>query len=78
MALVTYVVNIYPHGVNLGRTLDSLVRWSIEGGPPPSPWLGEAVLTTITKYKQDTEKETDTFREEWKLLEVPEGFVQIL
>jgi hypothetical protein len=77
-ALLTYIVNAYPQGVNLSRTLDSLVRCLIEGRPPPSPWLCEAILTTITKYTQDAEKESYTFRENWQLLEVLDGFVQIL
>jgi hypothetical protein len=50
----------------------------MEGGPPPSPSLSDEVLATITGYTQGGEQDTCDLRDDWLLLEVPQGFVQII
>jgi hypothetical protein len=43
----------------------------------PSPWLDDAVLTTMAEYTQCRERETHEFECSWRAVVIPKGFIQI-
>lgn len=77
VALVTYIVNMYPQGIQINRTIGPLVE-SIMGGAPSTSWPGAEVLTVIDGYKQNEEKECYHMEHEWEFVDPPKGFVRVL
>jgi hypothetical protein len=76
-ALLTYIANAYPHGVATSRALDSLVSCMLKDEPLPSPWLDDAVLTTMSEYTQCRERETHEYECSWRAVVIPKDFIQI-
>jgi hypothetical protein len=56
MALLTYILNVYPQGVQANRIADSFVQSMIEGASLPT-WPAAETLAAINGYKQQKEKE---------------------
>jgi hypothetical protein len=45
--------------------------------PLPSPWLDDAVLTTMAEYTQCRERETHEYKCNWRAVVIPKNFIQI-
>jgi hypothetical protein len=56
MALLTYILNVYPQGVQASQIADPLVQCMMDGAPPPM-WRATETLAAIDRYKQQEEKE---------------------
>ncbi|KAJ6280800.1 hypothetical protein J3E71DRAFT_241095 [Bipolaris maydis] len=77
VALVTYVVNVYPQGIQINRIAGPLVE-SIMKGTPSSSWPGEEVLNVVEGYRQKDEKDSYHMEHGWQFVEPPRGFIRVL
>jgi hypothetical protein len=77
-SLLTYITNAYPQGIAVSHALDSLAGCMLRDERLPSPWLDDAVLTTMAEYTQRREGETHEFDDSWRAVEIPKGFIRIL
>jgi hypothetical protein len=77
LALVTYTVNVYPYGIQINRSAEPLIESIMEGASSTS-WPGAEVLDVLDGYKQKDEKDCYYMRDEWRFVDPPKGFVQVL
>jgi len=78
MALLTYIINVYPKGISIHRLVDPLVRSIMEEDCLPASWPTFETLTALNGYKQQEEKESRRLEDEWHNLEPPKGFVKVV
>jgi len=77
-ALLTYIINAYPQGVRICKMLDSLTESLMKKGALVEQWLGQDILNAINAYTQREEKVRNEFGDDWRLVEIPAGFVRVL
>jgi hypothetical protein len=77
-ALVCYVVNIYPEGVNLCKLLDSLAQHIVKGGTCIDQGLDTTSLEKLRSYVQAEEKERNGFEENWVSAETSAHAITLL
>jgi hypothetical protein len=66
-ALLCYIINIYPKGVETCKLLDPLSQQIIQGGTSNLP--DSIILEKLESYVQIEEKESD-FNENWVSIEI--------
>lgn len=74
---MTYIVNLYPQGIQINRIAGALVESIMEGAPSTS-WPESEVLTVVEGYRQKDEKECYHMEHEWRFVEPPRGFIRVL
>jgi len=72
-ALLTYILNAYPKGVQISRIFDDLVDCLIQGSSPSSLWLTDEVLNSLQDYEQAHEMECCESKVDWKPAEFPKS-----
>jgi hypothetical protein len=77
LALLTYVLDVYPQGIRISRKLDPFVKCIIDGASPLSSSPAVDTLSEIDRYKQEEEKKRYEFKDEWQPIVIPECFSQI-
>ena len=73
MALLTYILNVYPQGVQANQKANRFVQCIMEGARP-STWPAAETLAVINGYSQEKEKEFYE-KDEWQLLAPPMTFL---
>jgi hypothetical protein len=63
-ALLCYIVNVYPEGVNLCKLLDPLSQHIMKGGTC-NLWPDSTALEKLGSYVQSEEKEGSEFNQDW-------------
>lgn len=77
-AFLTYLTNVYPNGVRICKLLDSLAESLMKGGSVIEKWPKPDIVNTIKEYSQIEEKERNEFTDDWRLANVPPGFIKVL
>lgn len=69
LSLVSYIVNVYPEGVQLCKLLDPLSQHIMRGGACSDHWPDSTILEKLGSYVQTEEKENSDFNENWVSVE---------
>lgn len=77
MALLTYILNVYPQGVQVSRMVDPFVRCMMKGAPSPT-WPTAETLAAINEYEQKKEQDCHTEKDEWQPAAPPKSFVPLI
>ena len=76
IALLTYILNVYPQGIQASRLADPFVQCMIEGALS-STWPAAETLAAINGYKLEKEKECYE-KDEWQPVAPPKTFIRLL
>lgn len=77
LALLTYILNVYPRGVQVNRMADPFIQCMMEGASPPT-WPAAESLAAMGEYKQQMEKECYDEKDEWQPVALPTRFVPLI
>lgn len=75
-ALLTYILNVYPQGVQISRMVDPFVYCIMTGALSPV-WPTADTLAAINEYEQQKEKECYAEKDQWQPIVPPKNLCRL-